>query len=289
MVRRLSPSEFQRYVRDLEQKQRQAIDRYNQEVRRRNDSIRRAVDNYNREVRAYNDRVRAHRRRLESALISLTQQPVVTRYVTFRTSVQLLSSAYTTLERVVESRPEYNRVLDLSEREAANSVVVANRLLGAPTDEDANSDGLEDAQLTDELRRISADLDDRWRGAIFALNPRNPDAARHFCTSAREIMTFILESGAPDDAVVAATPGCPKTTDGKPTRKAKLQFLLRNRAMSEPALEEFLDQDMQNIVDLFRVFNDGTHGSAGTFDIQTLSSIRKRVEDSIFFLSRFIR
>ena len=45
---------------------------------------------------------------------------------------------------------------------------------------------------------------------------------------------------------------------------------------------------MQNIVDLFRIFNDGTHGSAGTFDMQMLSVIRKRVEDGIFFLSRLI-
>jgi hypothetical protein len=286
----MSPSEFQRYVRDLERQQRQAIDRYNQEVRRRNDNIRHAVDNYNREVRAYNGRVRAHRRRLESALVALTRQPVVTRYVTFRTSVQLLSSAYTSLERRVEALPEgnYNRVLDLSERETANSVVVANTLLGVPPDQDATFNDLHDSQLTDELRRISVDLDDRWRGAVFALNPRNPDAARHFCTSAREIINFILEAKAPDDAVLAALPGCPRTEEGRPTRRSKVRFLLQRKTMLEPTLEEFVEQDMQNIVDLFKVFNDGTHGSAGTFDMRALSTIRKRVEDGIFFLSRFI-
>ena len=45
---------------------------------------------------------------------------------------------------------------------------------------------------------------------------------------------------------------------------------------------------MQNTVDPFGIFNDGTNGSAGTFDMQMLSVIRKRDEDGIFFLSRLI-
>jgi hypothetical protein len=221
---------LQRIARELERKQRQAIDKYNQEVRRYNENVRRAVDSYNREA----------------------------------------------------------RVLDLSEREAANSVDVASTLLGSPPDVEVSSYGLEDAQLTNELRRISEDLDDRWRGAIFALNPRNPDAARHFCTSAREIMTQILETKAPDDVVIAAMPDCVRTDQRKPTRRAKVRFFLHRKGMLEATLEEFVEQDMQNIVDLFGIFNDGTHGSAGTFDMQMLSVIRKRVEDGIFFLSRLI-
>jgi hypothetical protein len=194
------------------------------------------------------------------------------------------------LERRAEANLDasYNRVLDLSEREAANSVVVANTLLGNPPNAELSSDSLEDAQLTDELRRISEDLDDRWRGAIFALNPRNPDAARHFCTSAREIMTQILEMKAPDDVVIAAMPDCLRTDEGRPTRRSKVRFFLHRKGMLEATLEDFVEQDMQNIVDLFRIFNDGTHGSAGTFDMQALSVIRKRVEDGIFFLSRLI-
>lgn len=290
MARRVSPSELQRIARELERKQRQAIDKYNQEVRRYNENVRRAVDSYNREARAHNDRVRANRQRLQSALVSLTRQPIVTRYVAFRASVQTLNSAYLSLERRAEAHlgASYNHVLDLSEREAANSVDVANTLLGSPPDVEVSSDGLEDAQLTDELRRISEDLDDRWRGAIFALNPRNPDAARHFCTSAREIMTQILETKAPDDVVIAAMSDCVRTDQGKPTRRAKVRFFLHRKGMLEATLEEFVEQDMQNIVDLFGIFNDGTHGSAGTFDMQMLSVIRKRVEDGIFFLSRLI-
>ncbi|WP_312794617.1 hypothetical protein [Tianweitania sp.] len=40
---------------------------------------------------------------------------------------------------------------------------------------------------------------------MYALNPVNTDAARHFCTSVREIFTEILDRWADDKAVVAAT------------------------------------------------------------------------------------
>ena len=36
---------------------------------------------------------------------------------------------------------------------------------------------------------------------------------------------------------------------------------------------------------LFRIFNDGTHGLAGTFDFLQLNAIKKRVEDGIMFLA----
>ena len=56
----------------------------------------------------------------------------------------------------------------------------------------------------------------------------------------------------------------------------------------EETLEDFVEQDLQNIVELFHVFNDGTHGSAGRYDFQQLAAIKKRVEDGIVFLSEII-
>ena len=114
-------------ARELERKQRQAIDKYNQEVRWYNENVRHAVDSYKREARAHNDRVRANRQRLQSALVSLTRQPIVTRYVAFRASVQTLNSVYLSLERRAEAHlgSSYNHVLDLSEREMAATMGVS--------------------------------------------------------------------------------------------------------------------------------------------------------------------
>ena len=200
MVRRVTPSQLRSMVRQAEQKQRQAVNRINQEIRRHNQKVQQAVNKYKQEVRTYNARVRANRSRLRSQLARLGQQ-TTTRYVVYRTSVQTLHEAYARFESRAEANqldPQYNRILDLSERETANSLDVTNRLLGAAPEADEDTDDLRDAELADQLHQISPDLDNRWRGAVFALNAKNPDAARHFCTSAREIFAGVLDMKAPD-------------------------------------------------------------------------------------------
>ena len=74
----------------------------------------------------------------------------------------------------------------LTERETANSLEALTVALGDDL-ESQDQDPLEETAITNELESIDADLDSRWRGALFALSPRNPDAARDFCTSVREI------------------------------------------------------------------------------------------------------
>ncbi|MBD2000519.1 hypothetical protein H6G00_28605 [Leptolyngbya sp. FACHB-541] len=291
MVRKVSASQFRSKLQQAQRKTQQAIDKYNREVKRYNQQVKQAVDEYNREVRTYNSRVRANRQRIKRELAKLSGQPTKkTQYVVYRTSVSSLYEAYTRLEQRSETQnfdSRYNRVLDLSEKETANSLEVLNLLSSSePSLEEASSN--QDAMLVDELRKISDDLDSRWQGAVYALNPRNPDAARHFCTSAREIISQILELKAPDADVVSLMPSCDRTDQGKPTRRAKLKFLLTRKGMLEDALEEFVEQDMENIVQLFRVFNDGTHGSTGTFSFQQLNSIKKRVEDGIIFLAEIV-
>lgn len=284
MARRISSSQLQSKVRQAVQKQRQAINKYNQ-----------AANRYNQAVRTYSSRVNAQRRRIKSELNKLGRHPTTirsttTRYAVLRTSVTTMHEAYALLEQRTDIQhlgPNHEQVLDLSERETANSLEVMNSLLGTQHP-DEESDDLQTLRLTDELRKISTDLDDRWQGAVFSLNPHNPDATRHFCTSAREVFTQILEIKAPDAEVINTLPGCATTDEGKPTRRAKIKYFLHQRGMTDGALEEFVEQDMENIVQLFRVLNDGTHGSAGKFDRSQLSSIKKRVEDGILFLSELV-
>jgi Predicted pPIWI-associating nuclease len=59
--------------------------------------------------------------------------------------------------------------------------------------------------------------------------------------------------------------------------------------MFDRDLEEFIDRDLDNVVTLFNVFNEGTHGSAGTFTLGQLAAIKQRVEDAIRFLHSVIR
>lgn len=292
MTRRYTPAQLQSLLRQAEQKRKQAVDKYNHAVRQHNAKVKRSIDDYNREVRAYNARVLSNRQRLQSAVRQLKATSATSaRYVTFRQSVEVVHTSYSRLESVVantalDSRTEY--LIDMSEREAANSVNVAESLLGVDTSQ-PNVDVLEHSDIVNELAQIAPDLEHRWRGAVFALNPGNPDAARHFCASAREIFVQILDLTAPEDMVLRSNPHAARTLDGRLTRRARLSFLLLRQGVRVDALETFVDADLDNVMELFRVFNDGTHGAAGAFSYAQLQGIRRRVENALQFLCQVAR
>jgi hypothetical protein len=274
-------------MQQLQSRQRQAISRYNQAVRKVNQTI----DTYNREARAHNARVRANRQRLAQALARLQSRPqVVTTYVTFRASVETLHRSYVALDREADSRQTgelENELLDLSERENTNSIELMDALVAdqAPLGAGEDLSRLRETRIGDELLALSDDLDSRWRGALFSLHPENPDASRHYCTSAREIFTKILDERAPDALVVQDIPNC-QLHEGRPTRRAKIHFALRRKGLVTEPLEHFVDQDVSNILQLFGMFNHGTHGSSGRYAFEQLRAIKTRVEDGIVYLSR---
>jgi hypothetical protein len=293
-------------IRKAEREQRQAINRYNQDVRQHNAQVKRAVDDYNRdfnrynaalrqqkrEVDAYNRkanehnaRVRRDRQRLINELKRFERQASSTRYVPVQTSFRVLNEAYQRVDVEAGSWSEAGVSLaDLAETETANSAAATNALLG----EQAELEG-EETIITDELRVISDDLDKRWRGALFSLDARNPDAARHFCTSSREILTRVIDLEAPDDVVLAAAPSCTKLDDGRPIRREKIGYMLRRSGADYESMRNFVDTDVDDVMKLFRVFNDATHGDAGAMDLNALRALKRRVEGAIRFLSAIVR
>lgn len=287
MVRRVSPAQLRSQIRQAQQKAQRAVNNYNQSVRK----VNQAIDSYNREARAHNARVRANQQRLQREIAKLKSRPTTTRYVTYGSSVQTLQHSLTRVETAVQTgawRDDRN-LLDLAEGETANSVAALNTLLADPAE--ATEDGL-DLQATgigSELAEINPDLDARWRGALYALSPKNPDAARHFCTSAREMITTILELEAPDVAVKAAVPDYPKTPNGGVSRRARIQYFIQRRGEGHESLTEFVDEDINSVIALFDEFNRGTHGSAGSFSLGQLNAIKNRVEGAIRFIHRLIR
>lgn len=169
-----------------------------------------------------------------------------------------------------------------SEREVGNSAATAEAL---SVDEPAQAAAYEDTGIFEYLAGFSQDLVDRWRGALYSLNPANPDAARHFCTSVREIFTEILARWADNRAVVEANPACELTPNRTPTRRSKISFLLRRKGAETPEMLGFVEQDIEDILQLFHVFNEATHGSAGKHGFAKLASIRRPVEGGIMFLA----
>jgi len=303
MTRNVTPSQLQSMIRQAEQKQRQAINQYNAAARRYNADVQRAenqhnanvrqaqraVDDYNRAVSAHTAGVYANRRRLQAEIARLNSQRSSTHFTVNQTSTIALHTAYRRVESDYDAgilNGRQGALVDLAEGEAANSARVTNVLLGQALDEDYEA---EDTTLTDELTSLSHDLDQRWRGALLSLNPRNPDAARHFCTSSREVIVQMIDLRAPDAAVLASKPDCETIAEGRPSRREKINYLLARYGTDQNSLGDFVDTDVQDVLKLFRLFNDGTHGGAGKFNIDALRAIKTRVEGSIRFLSAVIR
>jgi len=293
MALRISPAQLRSQLRQAQQKQRQAINRYNAAVRKYNSELNRAVNQYNQEVRAHNARVRSNRQKLKRELARLQQasrSTTTTRHVIYRRSVVNLQQSYKRIEASAASGTWAGGadMLDLAEEEAANSVAALNALLEAPTAEldDATLSSLQSTAVGTELNAISPDLYARWVGALFSLNPTNPDAARHFCTSAREILTSILETAAPDHKVLAVNPEADRTPDNRVTRRARVLFCLKRRDRYDAELAGFVEEDIDNVISLFGEFNSGTHGAAGKFSLQQLAALKQRVESAIRFLLR---
>jgi hypothetical protein len=295
MVRKVTPAQYKAAVNKAQREQKQAIDKYNREARRYNAALSKAVSDYNREARAYNARARAHnarvenqRRRLDQELRRLNSRAAARTFVTYRASVETLARTYTATEASLAGRtmtPAGRELLDRGSEEAANSAYLLNAMDGdGEPEEDPTEDELRNPSMQAELATFGQDLVDRWTGALFSLSPRNPDAARHFCTSAREVLTAMIDSAAPDSRVAEADPACDRTDKGVPTRRAKVGFLLHRKGIDEKSIESLVEQDMDNVLTLFRDFNNGTHGHAGRFTITQLSALRTRVESAIGFI-----
>lgn len=295
MVRKVTPAQFKAAVNKAQREQKQAIDKYNREARRHNAAVKKAVSDHNRDVRTYNTKARAHnarvenqRRRLNQELRRLNSRPAAATFVTYRSSVETLARTYTETEESLAGRtitPAGRELVDRGSEEAANSAYLLNAMDDdGASEDDPTENELRSPSMQSELAAFGQDLVDRWTGALFSLSPSNPDAARHFCTSAREVLIAMIDGEAPDSVVTEAVPDCDRTDKGVPTRRAKIGFLLRRKGIEEESIEGLVEADLDNVLGLFREFNSGTHGHAGRFTITQLNALRIRVESAIGFM-----
>ena len=281
MPRRISTSQLKSNLRQAEQKQKRAIAKYNREVNKYNAEVRKKVNSYNRLVREYNSAVRKNKQIISREIRRLNSRDTIsTPYVE---SMHIMQQHYIKVNDVyaegVNITSEQNRILDLIEQEQANSLITANMI----ANEEVLDENTEDVEIGNKLQVVSEDLNNRWRGAVYALNPNNPDAARQFCTSAREIFTEFLELKAPDSLVFQFNPQCEKTDRGNATRREKIKYMMREYSMDDSVMS-FAEADITNILELFHVLSDGTHGAAGRYEFQQLLQVKKRVEQGIVFL-----
>lgn len=286
MTKKLTPSQFKSKMRQIEQKQKKAINDLNRAINNYNREVKKAVNDYNAAVRKHNANVRRNRQIINNELRKLNTTTTVR--TSYTVSSRTMQQHYEDVGRVyyegVSVTPEQDRILDLIEQEQANSLITENYIEGDNIPEESP----EDIEIGDKLALVSDDLNNRWKGAVFALNPNNPDATRHFCTSTREIFTEFLEIKAPDEKVFAYNPQCQKTERGNATRREKIKYMMRNTNMDESVVS-FVEADIKNVLELNQLLSGGTHGPAGKFTFNKLVQVKKRVEQGINFLCEISR
>ena len=286
MPKKFNASQFKSKMRQQVNKVNRAISDYNRAVDKHNREVKQAVNKYNQAVRQHNSKVLQNRSKIKAELRRLNSSPSRS-VTTYRTSVFAVNSSYqavaNTYDYLDNPTPFQEYIYSGIEQENANNLETANVVI-----DDLQPDvlvySLQDTSVMNRLSLISKDLDDRWKGALFSLNPANPDATRHFCTSAREIFTEIFDSKAKDADVFAVFPNCDKTDRGNATRKSKIRYFLSKKGLVDSDVEDFIEKDMQNILELFHILSTGTHGEAGKYTSEKLATIKKRVEDGLIFL-----
>jgi len=114
----------------------------------------------------------------------------------------------------------------------------------------------------DETERVVAETEPLWliplKGAEESFLSANPEKVRHTITSLRELLTQILHRFAPDDMVHEQLPEGKWYHEGKPTRRARLMVILTKKHGSDLLLD-FLDKDIDAALEMFELFQQGTH------------------------------
>jgi len=112
-------------------------------------------------------------------------------------------------------------------------------------------------------------------GAEQSFLSRNPDKVRHTITSLRELITQILHTSAPDNELKQKYTEPKYYYDGKPTRRTRIKYILFNK-YSNSSLIDIIDKDIATILEMFNLFQEGTHKVVSSLSDDELKFILKR-------------
>jgi len=135
MARRFNASLFRSQMRQVVNKYNQGIRKYNDAVRKLDQERRRAINTYNQEIRKYNATQRSQQQKIKSAITQLNRTPIFQSYSIIVASTRTLGQAYARLEdqAAIAASPDQERlIIDLPQKETANSLDVINALNGCP-------------------------------------------------------------------------------------------------------------------------------------------------------------
>jgi hypothetical protein len=163
------------------------------------------------------------------------------------------------------------------------SVVVGKLLAGDVYEVDNEIIAPDTDELSDWLRRLDPSFPTMLEGANQAIYSTNPDRCRHFASSHRELCTHILHSLAPDNAVEEWTKDPKHFHEGRPTRKARLLYVVRD--YQNALFVDFFIQDFSNQMDLL---NADEHRKRQEYTEKQLLLLHERFLSALQFLMEIV-
>lgn len=153
-----------------------------------------------------------------------------------------------------------------------------------PQQQQAKTDiaGETEESLPALLAQVNPSLVRLWRGAKQALRSDNPDRVRHFAISIRELTTQVLHHLAPDDQIRAWSNSPDQFYQGRPTRRARLQFIYRK--VTNDKFGGFVESDITTSLALLDLFQTGTHGVAVEYTPAQLDAMALKMDALIRFI-----
>jgi hypothetical protein len=198
-----------------------------------------------------------------------------------------------------ESQPIILSLPPIASEIAAREYFLGSRLVksvSVVTPDDDLEEESEDLQqelyaaVEQDLRSLAAQLDSGLvvmiDGARSALRSSNPDRIRHVLTSYRELCTHVLHFLSPDDAIKEWSNSPDDYSNGRPTRKARMRYICRN--INHGPFTGFMEKDIETMVKLFDLLNQGTHQITTSFTDRQIDALRNRAESTVHFMLMMI-
>ena len=180
-------------------------------------------------------------------------------------------SALLSVELAAESHYLYIDILSQLSAEAEDEAIVQ-----AKDDVRSAIVGTRSKRVVFLLSSLNPRLVTLLEGARERLGFNAPDTARHVASSLRELLTQVLHSLAPDEEVLHWVSDPSLLHNDRPTRKARLLYILRNCEDAVP--EELLDSDVKAALVLFDVLQRGQHAVESGLAGKKLEAVIARCE-----------
>lgn len=136
--------------------------------------------------------------------------------------------------------------------------------------------------LSKYLPKFDEGLYIMWKGAVETLNSKNPDKARQFITSIRELFTHLFQKLASDKDIKEWTEDPTLFYQGRPKRMTRLLYILRN--INDKLFADFIKKDIETTISLIDLFQKGTHSISCGFSEYQLIAIKSKSESTLKYL-----